>query len=456
MNFSRLMRVVRRRCVRCIGLTLAVLATLAALFYAEENWRGARSWARVKAVLEARGEPLRWENLLQTVPAEENFWAAAVIRERLAGSTQERYPLCLGFAYIAGWDNNESNFDLSAALRWLRDSAVGPLPPETGDAAADILAALAPAEPALAAMQEAANRPRAEPLPDQLSIQKMMRSAPFMMDTVRLYSLRTHALLAAGRRQEACGELVRALKLSRKLCSRPPTLMDLLIGLAVTGHPVAMVRDTEGRVPWNSQELENLETELSALNVINPFAGVLRSERAYMLSLLDSYPGNSVAVFGRKAPVLTRLFPSNWTQLSKAAVADAIQQRIDGIEKHGMRVEADRHIETAWFPLGNPHLATVSIMRNCLGTQAEIEIARIAIAAGRYRLTHGHPPASLAELTPLFPAGIPEDPITGAAFEYSQTSDGTFTVTSRGKDAGSPDDDTQWRIAPPARDAVPK
>src|SRR5688572_13597136 len=146
MNSSCFIRFLRRRWVRRTGLVLAVLATLAALFYAEENWRSARTWARVKADLEARGEPLKWEELLQTVPAEENFWAAPVVRDRIAGSTQEGYPFSPGAAYTAGWDN-ESRFDLSAALRWLRESSAEPLPPETGDTAADLLAALAPAEP---------------------------------------------------------------------------------------------------------------------------------------------------------------------------------------------------------------------------------------------------------------------------------------------------------------------
>jgi hypothetical protein len=464
MNPGRFIRPLRSRGVRRIGLTLAVLATLLALFYAEENWRGARAWARVKADLEARGEPLKWEALLQSVPEEENFWAAPVVRGGIVGSTQDPYRFSPGAALAAGW-HNESRFDLAAALQWLRDNSVEPLPAATEDVAADMLAALASAEPGLAAMREAVDRPRAEPLSDH--IDKSEGRAGFMLDTVRFYSLRIHAFLAAGQRHEAYNELVGALKLSRKLCARPPSLMDLLIGLAVAAHPVALIRDTEGRLPWDSQDLENLETELSALDVINPFAGVLRSERAYILTLLDRSPG-ALAVFGLRmvaGNVGTRLFPANWKQLWMAVLADAIQQRINGIAKHGLREESGREIKTAWFPpqgfnshdhSANPLRGMSSIMRHCLQTQVDINIARIAIGAARHRIAHGRPPALLEQLTPFFPAGIPDDPITGAPFEFSLAGDGSFKVTSRGWNATSPDDDIVWAIAPAADDAVTK
>ena len=41
---------------------LAVLATLIAIFYAEEDWRGKRAWENCKRELEAKGMVLDWDN----------------------------------------------------------------------------------------------------------------------------------------------------------------------------------------------------------------------------------------------------------------------------------------------------------------------------------------------------------------------------------------------------------
>jgi hypothetical protein len=53
---------------------LACLATLIALFYAEENWRGKRAWEKYKRQLEAQGERLELAGFVpRPVPDDENF-----------------------------------------------------------------------------------------------------------------------------------------------------------------------------------------------------------------------------------------------------------------------------------------------------------------------------------------------------------------------------------------------
>ena len=42
--------------LRRVLITLAVLATLVAAFYTEEDWRGKRAWENYKHVWEAKGE----------------------------------------------------------------------------------------------------------------------------------------------------------------------------------------------------------------------------------------------------------------------------------------------------------------------------------------------------------------------------------------------------------------
>ena len=66
------------RIPRRILITLAILATLIAIFYAEEDWRGKRAWEKCKRELEAKGVVLDWEKFIPPpVPDDQNFFMAS-------------------------------------------------------------------------------------------------------------------------------------------------------------------------------------------------------------------------------------------------------------------------------------------------------------------------------------------------------------------------------------------
>ena len=59
-------------------LVLAVLATLVAVFYLEEDWRGKRAWENCKRELEAKGVVLDWDKFIPPpVPDDQNFYTAS-------------------------------------------------------------------------------------------------------------------------------------------------------------------------------------------------------------------------------------------------------------------------------------------------------------------------------------------------------------------------------------------
>src|SRR4051812_1885557 len=61
---------------------LACLATLIALFYAVENWRGKRAWETYRRELEAKGVKLDWAAYIPgPVPDEQNLFKAPKITE---------------------------------------------------------------------------------------------------------------------------------------------------------------------------------------------------------------------------------------------------------------------------------------------------------------------------------------------------------------------------------------
>jgi hypothetical protein len=76
---------------------------------------------------------------------------------------------------------------------------------------------------------------------------------------------------------------------------------------------------------------------------------------------------------------------------------------------------------------------------------AEIRLARVALAAAEFREERGELPASLDELRPRFDDGIPLDPFTGASFAYLRTADGV-RVSSPGYLPEEPrSDQSSWR-----------
>jgi hypothetical protein len=67
-----------RRNFRRVLVGSAILATLIAIFYTEEDWRGKRAWENCKRELEAKGAVLDWNKYIPPpVPDDQNFFKAS-------------------------------------------------------------------------------------------------------------------------------------------------------------------------------------------------------------------------------------------------------------------------------------------------------------------------------------------------------------------------------------------
>ena len=74
------------RILRRILLAAAILATLLAALYAEEDWRGKRAWENYKREWEAKGEKFNWQAFVPPpVPADQNFFTAPIFTKMLNG-----------------------------------------------------------------------------------------------------------------------------------------------------------------------------------------------------------------------------------------------------------------------------------------------------------------------------------------------------------------------------------
>ena len=82
---------------------LACLATLIALFYAEEDWRGWHAWNKFKHEWEAKGEHLIWPVVVPPpVPDDQNFafspvWIAEMKYNFLKTQNERRHGMATGF-----------------------------------------------------------------------------------------------------------------------------------------------------------------------------------------------------------------------------------------------------------------------------------------------------------------------------------------------------------------------
>ena len=74
------------RVLRRFVAGFAVLVTLVALFYAEEDWRGKRAWEKYKHELESKGAVLDWAAYIPPpVPDDQNIFKAPRMTEWFVG-----------------------------------------------------------------------------------------------------------------------------------------------------------------------------------------------------------------------------------------------------------------------------------------------------------------------------------------------------------------------------------
>ena len=72
---------------------LACFATLIALFYAEENWRGRSAWERCRRELEAKGAVLDWAAYIPApVPDDQNIFKAPKMQDWFVEDTPWQSP----------------------------------------------------------------------------------------------------------------------------------------------------------------------------------------------------------------------------------------------------------------------------------------------------------------------------------------------------------------------------
>ncbi len=302
-----------RRIFHRLFFAVAALTTLVSLFYAEENWRGARAWAAAKRDLQARGEPLDIHDLIPPpVPDDQNLAMAPLFvrmfRYRFDPETQQ-----ITFDHGHYWTNNDTfktmsempwgheyyeHLHPSGTGNWMTGHATGlprlqaffrqrkdfPYAQQLQAPADDILLALTRYAPLL---DELAQDTAARPL-TRFPVNWTQRPGWGVMfphysvvrSVITALSLRATAELVIGQTAAARHDLVLALHL-RHAVEHDPILIAGLVDSAFLGVMMQPIWEGLSARQWSADDLDAFGNELRTVDALQEFQVGMRGERVF-------------------------------------------------------------------------------------------------------------------------------------------------------------------------------
>ena len=478
-----------RRFLLAFALSLLGIALTVILFYAGEDWRGARAWAVVQEELRAKGESLNPSALIPApVPDTQNLALAPFYVRAIPYQADPKtgfYTFSPTSAQPAELKNIPygaprpsalpslvrdlpRRTDLAAYARYFRRTPGFPHADQPGDPAADVLLALSRYAPALDELAHAvAERPLTRfpvdwdarnPLLINLSHENLQQ------ELVTTLALRASARLAEGQSTDALHDLVIGFRLCRDMAPEPALISHLVqfTCLRILANPV-----WEGLADrrWSSIELAHLQAELRRFDLLLDYRQAVRGERAivvargtdYLSAHSDELPAIISSVDGVAASEpLTSFYrwagyfaPHGWFDANKAVQMRFMQRYcIEGVDPAAHRVFPGKFEAVpsaiAALPRGpNTLLARIglpiyaSVGRHAALVQAVLDQAEIACALERFfldapTLMPGVPspryPSALIELVPTFFDRLPTDLVDGGTLHYVQTPDSRYRL----------------------------
>ncbi len=308
------MKTIRRRILHWLFFTCAALTTAVALFYAEEDWRGARDWAAARRELLARGETLDFHDLLPPPVADDQNLAMAPLFVRVFQYEIDPRTHVLTFNRGSSWYlsaaykqlqempwGREKDYvhhgpeaygnwmtghpsDLSVVQRYFRQRPEFPHPGQPQGPAAEVLLALTRYTPVLDELaRDEAERPQTR-FPVNWTLRPSWGIAlphyAFFQSLGATLRLRAVAELAAGQTAAARGDIMQMLHLRRAIEGDPIVIAPLVDStfLRVLLQPV-----WEGLAArqWSAEDLDALRDVLRGINVLREFQQSMRGDRAF-------------------------------------------------------------------------------------------------------------------------------------------------------------------------------
>jgi hypothetical protein len=303
---------------------LACFATLIALFYAEEDWRGRYDWDKFKRKWEAKGEKFAVTDFVPPrVPDEQNFAFAPVVASSYAmmldKSGHEINPrntnvvnrLQLDLVnYVTQADLVKNRFGSDGPpnrgnwliakktdlrewqnyYRWLatktNEFAVSPQPQTP---AQDVLLALSKYDPVVEDLRAAAKLPASRfPLEydkDDPAAILLPHLAAIKCSSLFL-QLRAIAELQNGRSEQAFDDVKLSLRLAEAVRTEP-FIITHLVRVAILQITLQPIWEGLAEHRWSDAQLAALDAELAKLDFLADYEFTVRSEPAFHIRLID-------------------------------------------------------------------------------------------------------------------------------------------------------------------------
>jgi len=478
---------------------LVCFATLTALFYAEENWRGRSAWRNYVRERAGKGEPFEVKDIIPPpVPDDKNFAMAPIVQrfynyilttdgKKIPSEVQmtqhvDRVDFDLG---DSNWDTNAIGYWAKGTMSRLdlwqqryRELAMKTnqfaVPPQPQSPAADVLLALGKYDTTVEEVRQAAKLPECRfPLDydneDPAAI--LLPHLAALKQTSKLLQLRALAELENGQSDKAAADVLLTLRLTDYIRNEP-TFIDVLVRAAMTDIALQPVYEGLAKHRWTDAQLAAIEDELARQDYLVDYNSALRWERAFSNGIIDYLAKRDtrrryVELFGTiyeddfskqtrddYAELIAwgvALMPTGWLDLNRLAIAQFHEQwtlHVADAEKHQvMPAAADDMVWQARHWHGTPVNFMVKWFVVGLGngphrfarTQSTVDLARTAMALERCRLAQGSYPETLEVLAPKYLDKIPGDVVGGQPLKYRREADGQFVLFSvgwNGKDDG--------------------
>ncbi len=464
------------RTARRATLAMATLLTLIAVFYAMENWRGHRAWEQLKREMVAQGEPIDIAAVIPPpVPDAENFAMAPLWRELLGDDYRKEKVASDRWMHIftynsprpsvplADWRKGERT-DLASWQGYYRevktgasrvaDSDVFPIPADPGVAAEDVLFALSRFDRELAALRDAARRPRSRfPLRYEDGMNMTHPHLGYLQLATPFLRLRATAELDLGRAEDALADVQLAFRLMGAFESEP-TIIAYLVRVSMVGNIMPAVWQGTVERRWTDAQLAAIDGQLRRLDFLAEHERAFRVEAISGAQTMDalcaSRDGGPVfRLYGSDNPKgiwahVFRWMPSGWFEQNKVVHVRQLrefgllraQPAVDYVDlaqwkERIAKIQASVNARNPYNFVAGWMSGYGEVSVRVAETIAHLRLARTALALERHRLASGEYPETLGVLAPDFIDAVPRDIIDGGELHYRR-SDAGFVLYSLG------------------------
>jgi hypothetical protein len=459
---------------------LAILATLVAMLVTEENWRGKHDWEAYKRQAEARGEHFDWSSFLPSnVPDDENFAKAPIFSSlttmvwdkqaqdwkpsdtnaadrikmsiyRADGSTPEGHGGSWEQARLTRLENWQDYYRSST------NDGVSefPIAPQAQSPAVDVLLALSKYDSAIEELRIATQRPyfrRDSYAYNDRDFALTMTWLARFKGIAQVLQLRAIAELNNHQEAKALDDVQLLLRLDDEL-RQEPLLIGHLVSIAITAITLQPIYEGLAQHRWNDEQLAALQRSLAAKDFLADYQYAMRGERIFAVDMLESeriageyktYTDSEEltvnmhwmpnAFFYQNELACARLneeFLQPLADVTNRLVSpSALRESVAAAQEQAKHYSPYKILAVMSLP------AVIKSVEKFAAIQVDVDLARVACALERYRLSKGKYPATLDALAPQFIETAPHDIINGQPLHYRLREDGP---PSQGSGATSP------------------